>query len=79
MNARTGQVVELSGPVCCWKGKGERTIFKKIVDFLSLAGLINENGQHGAHFYELKNNEFIHIKTIPTEDELSPLSTLVAR
>ncbi|MFV0551883.1 MAG: hypothetical protein ACK5L6_08180, partial [Anaerorhabdus sp.] len=39
--------------------------------------MINENGQHGAHFYELKNNEFVHIKTIPVkEDELSlPSST----
>ena len=71
VSARTGQVVELPGSVCCWKGAGERTIFKKNSRLLVLAGLINENGQHGAHFYELKNNEFIHIKTIPIkEDEL---------
>ena len=78
VSARTGQVVELPGSVCCWKGAGERTIFKKNSRLLVLAGLINENGQHGAHFYELKNNEFIHIKTIPVkEDELSsPSSTL---
>ena len=79
VNARTGQVVELPGPVCCWKGAGERTIFKKNSRLLVLAGLINENGQHGAHFYELKNNEFIHIKTIPIkEDELSPPSSTLS-
>ena len=79
VNARTGQVVELPGSVCCWKGAGERTIFKKNSRLLVLAGLINENGQHGAHFYELKNNEFIHIKTIPIkEDELSPPSSTLS-
>jgi len=79
VSARTGQVVELPGSVCCWKGAGERTIFKKNSRLLVLAGLINENGQHGAHFYELNNNEFIHIKTISVkEDELSPPSSTLS-
>ncbi|HQS64729.1 MAG TPA: hypothetical protein PLE48_14775 [Thiobacillus sp.] len=79
VSARTGQVIELPGTACCWKSAGEKIIFKKNSRLLVLAGLINETGQHGAHFYELKNNEFFHVKTIPVkEDEPSDNSATLA-
>ena len=68
VNARTGKVITLPGSVCCWKGPGERVIFRKNSRLLVIAGLINEAGLHGAHFYELKENGFAHIKTIPVEE-----------
>lgn len=68
VSARTGQVVELPGSVCCWKNTGEKIIFKKNSRILVLAGLINESGQHGAHFYEFKDTGFVHIKTIPVNE-----------
>lgn len=69
VSARTGQVIELPGFVCCWKGNGEKIISKKNSRLLVFAGLLNESGQHGAHFYELRNNQFIHIQTIPVKED----------
>ena len=71
VNARTGKAIELPGTVCCWNGAGESVIFRKNSRLLVLAGLINETGQYGAHFYELKNDRFVHIKTIPVKEEES--------
>mgnify|MGYP003589893467 CR=1 FL=1 len=68
VNARSGQVVELPGTVCCWKGAGDNVIFKINSRLLVLAGLIGEDGQHGAHYYQLNNGKFTYIKTIPVEE-----------
>ena len=79
VSARTGQVIELPGTACCWKNAGEKIIFKKNSRLLVLAGLINETGEHGAHFYELKNDDFFHVKTIPIkEDDPSDNSATLA-
>lgn len=74
VNARTGKVVSLPGSICCWKGNysiGElgQVIFRENSRLLVLGGLINEQGIHGAHFYELRNDEFVYIKTIPVEEK----------
>lgn len=69
VSARTGKVIELPGTVCCWKGEGNNIIFRKDSRLLVLAGLINEQGRHGAHFYELRNNKFVHIKTVEVDDQ----------
>ena len=68
VNTRTGQIIKFPGFVCCWKGGGESVIFRKNSRLLVLAGLINEYGQHGAHFYEFKDNKFIYIQTIPVKE-----------
>ncbi|MGO3742393.1 hypothetical protein, partial [Kerstersia sp.] len=79
VSSQTGRVVSLPGSVCCWKGAGESIIFRKNSSLLVLAGLINEGGQYGAHFYELRNDQFIHIKTIAvTEDDSSNASSALA-
>lgn len=76
VSSRTGRVVALPGTACCWKGEGERVIFKKNSRLLVLAGLINEGGKYGAHFYELKNDQFVHVKTIVVkEDDSGPASS----
>ena len=69
VNTRTGHVVPLPGTVCCWKGEGDSVIFKKNSRLIVLAGLINEKGQYGAHFYELKNGYFLHVKTRPVKED----------
>ncbi|RYG58308.1 MAG: hypothetical protein EON56_00050 [Alphaproteobacteria bacterium] len=80
VNARTGHVIALPGSLCCWKGVGQNVIFRKNSRLLVLAGLINEGGQYGTHFYQLLNEKFVHIKTIPVSQEESSgtLSTLSA-
>ena len=79
VNARTGHVIGLPGSVCCWKGVGESVIYRKNSRLLVLAGLINEDGQYGTHFYHLINDKFVHIKTIPIKDqELSSTSSTLA-
>lgn len=67
VNARTGKVVELPGTICCWNDEGDNVVFRKNSNLLVLAGLINESEPYGAHFYELKNDEFVHLSTIPVE------------
>ena len=69
VSAHTGNVVRLPGPVCYWSGAGESVIFRKNSSLLVLAGLINEGGQYGAHFYELRNDQFVHIKTIAVKED----------
>ncbi|MBK1779708.1 DUF2569 family protein [Advenella sp. WQ 585] len=63
VNTQTGDVVSLPGSICCWQGDGENVIFKPNSRLLVLAGYINEEGEYGAHFYELKDKKFVHIKT----------------
>lgn len=75
VSSRTGRVVALPGTACCWKGEGERVIFKKNSRLLVLAGLINEGGKYGAHFYELKNDQFVHVKTIVVKEDDSGLAS----
>ena len=65
VSLKTGRVVFLPGTVCCWEGEGERLVFRTNSRLLVAAGVINEESEHGAHFYELTGNEFKHLKTIP--------------
>jgi hypothetical protein len=50
VNARTGAVAWFPGSVCCWRGEGERVVFRPGSRLLALKGLINEEGAHGIHF-----------------------------
>ena len=75
VSLRTGKVTFLPGTACCWKGEGNRIEFRTNSRLLVLAGLINEEGTHGAHFYEFTGNSFRLIKTIAVsepEDTPSP-------
>lgn len=67
VSARTGQIIALPGSVCCRNGDGEKIIFRKNSNLLVIVGFVGESGQHGSHFYELKNNSFVHVQTIPVE------------
>lgn len=75
VSARTGKVIELPGTVCCWKGGGNNIIFRNGSRLLVLAGLINEQGRHGAHFYELRNSEFFYIKTVEVDEQTANLGS----
>jgi len=65
VSLKTGRVVFLPGSICCWDGDGERLDFRINSRLFVAAGLINEEGEHGAHFYEFTGREFKHLKTIP--------------
>lgn len=69
VSLRTGKVTFLPGTVCCWKGEGERLTFRLNSRLLVMAGLINEDGQYGAHFYEFTGQGFVRVKTIPLSDD----------
>ncbi len=70
INLRTGRVVFLPGSICCWKGEGERLLFRENSRLLVMAGVVNETGEHGAHFYEFTGDRFRNLKTIPVLEDL---------
>lgn len=65
VSLKTGRVVFLPGSICCWNGEGENLEFRINSRLLVAAGVINEESEHGAHFYEFTGREFRHLKTIP--------------
>ncbi len=67
VNLRTGRVVFLPGSICCWQGEGERLIFRLNSRLLVTAGIMNEQSEHGAHFFKFTGTKFKHLKTIPVE------------
>jgi tetratricopeptide (TPR) repeat protein len=67
VNLRTGEVVFLPGSICCWRGEGERLIFRLNSRLLVTAGIMNEKSDHGSHFFEFTGTKFKHLKTIPVE------------
>lgn len=67
VNARTGTSIPLPGSVCCWEGEGNSIIYRPDSLLLVLGGQINERGVYGTHFYELKNDVFVHLITVPIE------------
>jgi hypothetical protein len=68
ISKRTGKVVWLPGTVCCWRGDGGNIIYRPDSRLIVLAGIINEKGDHAAHFYELRDNDFVPIMNIPIPD-----------
>lgn len=64
VSLKTGKVTFLPGTVCCWNGPGERLEFRSTSRLLVAAGLIDETGAYGAHFYEFTGQSFRFIKTI---------------
>ncbi len=68
VNLKTGRVVFLPGSICCWYGDGEKLMFRINSRLLVAAGVINEESEHGAHFYEFTGREFKHLQTIPVAE-----------
>lgn len=69
VSLKTGKVSWLPGSVCCWKGEGERLEFRLNSRLLVTAGIMNEEGVHGAHFYEFTGGNFKHLLTVPVKEE----------
>lgn len=70
LDARNGNVFFLPFSICCWGNvdEGFRPIeFRKNSTLLVFAGLRNEQGAMGAHFYEFRSGVFVHLKTIETD------------
>jgi hypothetical protein len=69
IDARNGDVFFFPFFVCCWGNvdDGFQPIeFRKNSTLIVFAGLRNEQGPMGAHFYDFKSGNFIHLKTIET-------------
>lgn len=76
LNARTGRVSWLPFTICCWRPlsvdeDSAATVVRLKSRLITLRGLRNEgNGDYArdtmtdTHYYEIKNGEFRHIKTI---------------
>lgn len=77
VSAKTGAVFHLPFSVCCWKGPMDEHFnnidFRINSRLVVFAGLINEDGTHGAHFYEFTGTDLKHIKTIPVAEDSSSL------
>jgi len=67
VSLKTGVVTFLPGTICCWYGKGERLHFRLNSRLLVTAGVMNEESEHGVHFYEFTGDEFKHLKTVPVK------------
>ena len=65
VSLRTGRVTFLPGSICCWEGGGKQLEFRANSRLIVAAGVINEQGEYGAHFYEFEKEGFKHLKTIP--------------
>lgn len=79
VSLRTGKVSFLPGTVCCWKGDGARLEFRANSRLLVMAGLINEEGTYGAHFYEFTGQGFRRVKTIAVSEDAEPAPAPAAR
>lgn len=74
VSLRTGYVVFLPGTVCCWEGKGERLSFQSNSRLIIARGIIDEESEHGLHFYEFTRGSFKHIRTVPVQKDFSMAS-----
>lgn len=84
IDARTGQVIDLPGSICCEPpeavdDKFERIIARRDSRLLVLSGRINESGEQGAHFYLLESGRFIHLADAPfkTRESMPPTQSSV--
>lgn len=75
INLRTGRVTFLPGSICCWTGEGERLLFRENSRLLIMAGIVNQEGEHGAHFYEFTGDGFRHLESIPVDNRLQANSS----
>ncbi|MBC2858597.1 hypothetical protein [Stappia sp. 28M-7] len=69
IDARNGDVFFFPFFVCCWGNvdDGFHPIeFRKNSTLVVFAGLRNEQGPMGAHFYDFRSGNFAHLKTIET-------------
>lgn len=65
VSKRTGKVVWLPGTICCWRGEGERVMYRADSSLIVLAGIVGEDSFHGAHFFSLIGSEFVHLQSVP--------------
>lgn len=68
VSKKTGKVVWLPGTICCWDGEDEETeyvMYRENSRLLVTAGVMNEEGEHGAHFYKFTGKSFKHLLTVP--------------
>lgn len=68
---KTGNIVFFPGSITGWSGEGDSLEFNLNSRLLIASGYINEEGEHGKHYYEINGTSFTHLKTVvfPTNSE----------
>ena len=64
VSLKTGRVTFLPGSICCWEGAGKPLEFRGNSRLIVAAGVVNEQWEYGAHFYEFEKDSFKHLKTV---------------
>jgi hypothetical protein len=72
VNLKTGHVVWLPSTICCWPmdvdNKFQPVLARLNSTLIVLSGLRNEKeGDQGAHFYAIENEQFVHISDVPRQ------------
>jgi len=68
IDANTGKVHWLPHTLCCWgshaDGNFEPIVYRPNSRLIVFAGLRDEQGENGVHFYEFDQGRFIHLQTV---------------
>jgi hypothetical protein len=60
IDVRNGKVTFLPYSVCCW-GEGDPLYFRTDSRLIVLSGVLNEESPRGAHFFEFRDDVFVHL------------------
>jgi len=74
IDAKTGKVYWLPHTTCCWgfdvDEKFQPIEFRLNSSLIVSSGLRNEKeGDNGAHFYKFENGRFVHLRSIPKQQQ----------
>jgi hypothetical protein len=74
IDAKTGKVYWLPHTTCCWgfavDEKFQPIEFRLNSSLIVFSGLRNEKeGDNGAHFYKFENGRFVHLRSIPKQQQ----------
>ena len=74
VSVKTGQVAFFPGTICCNQSDFNKLDYKLESNLLIVTGYINEDGVYGRHYYVLRDNDFVYLRTqqlteFPTKDD----------
>jgi hypothetical protein len=77
----SGMVTFLPGSLCCWSGSDDPVYYRADSRLIVFAGMLDEEGVNGAHFFVIDGSGFRRVATIakepekPVDDDKSPADT----
>ncbi|WP_162894913.1 hypothetical protein [Rhizobium terrae] len=78
IDARSGAVTWLPYSICCW-GEGEPFYYRKDSRLIVFSGVLNEESQKGAHFFEFRNGSFHHLTSRAKDGSALPVPPAAGR